>query len=348
MLAEAAHGLGVATIAVDPSPDACAQSATDLVVASFDDLPRISATLIHADHITYEWEGVPQTTVAELGARVAPNQRSLAISQDRMREKECFAALGIATAPWHPVNSEAEIEEALQLVGTPGILKTRSGGYDGKGQRRISKPAELAPAWKELNAPCVYEGLVEFSQEASILVARAASGEMVWYPPVVNVHEEGILRLSIPMEGSLDAAAQQAVAAAQSLLEHLDHVGILTLECFVTEQGWIANEYAPRVHNSGHWTIEGCDISQFEQHVRAVMGMPLQAPSVKGFPAMRNCIGVLPNAPDIAAIPGAVLHAYGKTPRTARKVGHVTVVAATPEEREQLLHQLDDLIRDDG
>lgn len=351
MLGEAARSLGVEVCFVDPSADACASAVGPVTAAGWDDVERIADALDDCDVATYEWEGVSAALVEALPTPVRPGGRSLSTGQDRLLEKRCFETLGIATAPFRPVDGVSSLIEAIAAVGGPGILKTRSGGYDGKGQVRIAAGSDalgVAGAWGALGVPSIYERMVHFEFEFSIIVVRDAGGTVEAFPPIRNDHERGILRLSrVPCELSPEIA-DAAREAAVRLAEHLGHVGILTLECFATSDGFVANEFAPRVHNSGHWTIEGASTSQFEQHVRAVMGLPLMPILVPGPVAMRNCIGRVPQADAINAIPGATLHDYGKAPRHARKVGHVTVLAEDSDQLEKRLALLDAIIRDDG
>jgi 5-(carboxyamino)imidazole ribonucleotide synthase len=336
MLALAAEPLGVSAAVLDPSPDCAAGRIADLVQAAYDDPDGLDRVSAGADVVTYEFENVPAAAVthlAEHGVPVLPSAASLAVTQDRLREKELLAGLGIPVAPHAAIDGPADVAAALAAVGAPGILKTRRLGYDGKGQVRIASADELAAAVEALGgADLVYEGLVAFDRELSIVVARGTDGAVAAHPAVENEHRDGILACTLAPAPGLDAAtAGEAERIGVAVVEALDHVGVLCVELFQTGTGLVANEIAPRVHNSGHWTIEGAVTSQFENHVRAVLGMPLGDPSARGAAAMANLVGGVPNADAILQVPGASLHLYGKEPRPGRKLGHVTVVAQSPE-----------------
>lgn len=352
MLGQAAHGLGLEVCFVDPSADACARQVGPVTVVPWDDHATIGAAFADCAVVTYEWEGVPAPLLDAIDVPVVPGKRSLQTSQDRLLEKQCFELLGIGTAPYRAVNDAESLSDAIHALGAPGILKTRSGGYDGKGQIRVPFGAgslEANQAWNELQSPSIYERMIEFDFEFSIILVRDRNGDIATYDPIQNEHANGILRLSrlpAPLSHGVAAGARDA---AVTLAEHLDHVGVLTLECFATPDGFLANEFAPRVHNSGHWSIEGAEASQFEQHLRAVIGLPLGETTTNAAAiAMRNCIGRMPDPSSIVAVSGATLHDYGKLPRTARKVGHVTVTATTEAELEHALRSLDACIQDDG
>jgi 5-(carboxyamino)imidazole ribonucleotide synthase len=244
-------------------------------------------------------------------------------------EKETFRTLGIATAPFRAVDDRVGLDAAVSDLGLPAVLKTRRGGYDGKGQAVLRSPADADTAWAELGGvPLILEGFVPFGRELSIIAARGLDGALACWPVVENTHVGGILRLTRAPAPGVDAELQaRAVACIQPLLESLEYVGVCCVELFDVNGELLANEMAPRVHNSGHWTIEGAGTSQFENHLRAVLGLPLGSTAARGASAMVNCIGGLPDAASILAIPGAHLHDYGKAPRHARKVGHVTVTA---------------------
>lgn len=352
MLGQAARRVGAEPVFVDPSADACARAVGPVTAVPWDDLGAIRGAFKNCDVITYEWEGVPAALIHAMNAPVRPGATSLETGQDRLREKRCFNELGIATAAFCAVDDATSLTAAIAEVGAPGILKTRTGGYDGKGQVRIAADvadAAVESACNSLAAPAIYERMVDFDYEFSIVLARDQTGNVQVFDPIRNDHSEGILRLSRVPAGLSPTTASAARDAAISLAHHLDHVGVLTLECFATSDGFVANEFAPRVHNSGHWTIEGAPVSQFEQHVRAVLGMPLLAGTpLQGPAAMRNCIGQVPRAADIAAIPGATLHDYGKAPRRSRKVGHVTVTAQNETELQNRLDALGAAISDEG
>ena len=342
MLGLAAIPLGVSCRFLDPSPTAGAAVAGPLVVGSLDDRDALAEVARGSDAVTYEWEGVPAASgefLIGLGHRVDPGVRSLATSQDRADEKELFESLGIATAPWRRVDSRTDLDAAVAELGFPAILKTRRGGYDGKGQMRLATSSDLDPAWAALgDASLVCEGVVSFRRELSVLAVRGRDGTTAVWPLVENTHHDGILHVSLaPAPGLTDALQHDAETLAGAVLDALEHVGVICIELFDTDHGLVANEFAPRVHNSGHWTIEGADTSQFENHVRAVLGLPLGSTAARGHSAMVNAIGSLPDRAAVLACPSAHFHDYDKPPRAGRKVGHVTVTANTPDERDARL-----------
>ncbi|MFM8611637.1 MAG: 5-(carboxyamino)imidazole ribonucleotide synthase [Actinomycetota bacterium] len=335
MLAQAAEPLGISVAVLDPSPDCAAGRIADHVVAAYDDPDGLDRVADGADVVTSEFENVPAaavTRLAERGVPVLPFPASLTITQDRVREKELLAGLGIAVAPYALIDGPDDIPAALERVAAPGILKTRRLGYDGKGQVRVATPDALEPAVAELGGTdLILEGLVAFERELSIVVARGADGAIAAYPPVENEHRDGILACTLAPAPDLDAARRaEAERIGVAVAEALDHIGVLCVELFDTRDGIVANEIAPRVHNSGHWTIEGAVTSQFENHVRAVCGLPLGDPAARGASAMVNVVGTEPPLEELLAIPGARVHRYGKAARDGRKLGHVTVTAADP------------------
>ena len=333
MLGLSAVPLGVKVRSLDPVDGAPASAIGDLVVGPLDDPDALRTTTAGADVVTFEWEGVPAAPLRALvaeGAVLRPPADALEVSQDRVDEKTTFRALGIPVADFAPVGDAAGLEDALQRIGAPAILKTRRGGYDGKGQATIASPADAPGAWDELRAggPLILERRVAFGRELSIIAVRGTDGEIRTWPLVENEHRDGILRTSHAPAPDVDAALQaRADGHVRAVLEHFDYVGVLTLELFQVGDDLLANEMAPRVHNSGHWTIEGARTSQFENHVRAVLGWPLGPTDAPGPSVMINCIGALPEPAAVLAIPGAHLHRYGKAPRPGRKVGHVTITA---------------------
>jgi 5-(carboxyamino)imidazole ribonucleotide synthase len=260
------------------------------------------------------------------GLNLYPNARAVGIAQDRLMEKRFFAECGIGTAPFAPVSSLEELETAMDATGLPAILKTRRMGYDGKGQVRLRERGEAAAAWEEIGGvACILEGMVAFQAEVSLIAARGREGEILFYPLIRNHHREGILRTSIAPY--IDATLQvEAERYMRTLLERMEYVGILAVEFFVVEGRLLANEMAPRVHNSGHWTIEGSVASQFDNHLRAIAGMDLG--STESRPTvMLNCIGTMPPVEETAAFIRLSRHDYGKEPRPGRKVGHLTFPA---------------------
>jgi len=336
MLGLAGIPLDVAFAFLDPVDGAPASRVGDFVVGSLDDVVAARAVAAGADVVTYEWEGVPAATARELEALapVHPSPRALDVAQDRLVEKRALNALGVATAPFRAVDGSADLATAADELGLPAILKTRRGGYDGKGQILLRERGDIDGTWERIGAvPCILEGFVPFNRELSILAVRSRDGDVKCWPAVENVHRDGILRSTRAPAPGLDAALQsRAEATIRPLLDDLAYVGVCCVELFDAGGDLLANEIAPRVHNSGHWTIEGAQTSQFENHVRAVLGAPLGATSARGVSAMANCIGAMPDRDTILRIPGAHLHDYGKAPRAGRKLGHVTVTASEPAE----------------
>ena len=275
--------------------------------------------------VTVESENIDAAVLQ--GLNLYPNAHAIGIAQDRLLEKRYFHDCGIQTAPFAPIDSLEDLQSAIAQLGLPAILKTRRMGYDGKGQVRLTDPAQAAAAWIEVaEAPCILEGHVPFTREVSLIAARNASGDIVFYPLTENHHRAGILRTSI---APCDCTELQPTAEAylRKLLTGLDYIGVLAVEFFVLGNRLIANEMAPRVHNSGHWTIEGAQTSQFENHLRALLNLPL-GPTASQPTVMLNCIGNMPSAEETARFPELHRHDYGKEPRPARKVGHLTFPAS--------------------
>jgi 5-(carboxyamino)imidazole ribonucleotide synthase len=265
---------------------------------------------------------------------VHPAAGALRTAQDRLAEKQAFETLGIPTPAFHPVDSRPALEEAIGRVGIPAVLKTRRMGYDGKGQFVIDSPTRVDAAWAALGEgerQLLLEAFVPFTRELSILGARSRGGEVVFYPLVENEHRNGILYLTqAPAPVVTEALAERARGYLRALMEAMGYVGVLALELFHRGDELLANEMAPRVHNSGHWTQDGARTSQFENHLRAVCGLPLGSPDALGYAGMLNLIGRLPATDAVLSIPGARLHLYGKEPRPGRKLGHVNVLARDP------------------
>jgi 5-(carboxyamino)imidazole ribonucleotide synthase len=341
MLALAAYPLGMRPRLYDPSPEACAGQVAELITGSFESAAALARFAHELDAVTYEWENVPVAAVRSLAGRlpVFPPVAALETAQDRLAEKECFRAHAIPTAAYMPVGSRRELEQALMAIGAPSVLKTRRLGYDGRGQAMLRSPEEADAAWEAVGgAPSILESYVEFDRELSIVGVRSAKGEVAFYPLVENHHREGILRLCLAPAPRLTAVLQaSAEIVCRRLLENLEYVGVLAIELFEKDGRLLANEMAPRVHNSGHWTIEGAATSQFENHLRAIAGFPLGSTAARGVSAMVNLIGALPDTAEALAVPGAHLHLYGKEPRPGRKLGHVTLTAASEEELQSAL-----------
>ena len=332
MLSVAAARLGYLTHIYEPGANPPAGHVADRVTtASYEDAAALQAFAASVDVITYEFENVPTAALDLLEAAkpIRPNRRALAISQDRIAEKDFLTGLGLTCAPYAAVNSLADLEAEVAQIGAPAILKTTRLGYDGKGQARLKTPEDAAAAWAAMHgAPSVLEGFISFSHEVSVIAARGQDGSVSCYDPGENVHRDGILHTTTIPARLSPGQRSDAVLLAARILNALDYVGVMGVELFVTRQGLIVNEIAPRVHNSGHWTQNGCAVDQFEQHIRAVTGWPLGDGGRHSDVVMENLIGddVL-RLPQIAAEKHAALHLYGKTEsRPGRKMGHVNRV----------------------
>ncbi len=344
MLALAGYPLGLSFRFLDPSPEACARQVGELLVGDFPDEALLQRFAEGLDLVTYEFENVPVEAARFLAKRlpVFPPPKALEVAQDRLAEKAFMGGLGVPTPPFHPVDSLEELEEGLRALGFPALLKTRRGGYDGKGQVRIGSWEEAPKAFQALGGRgLVLEGHIPFDRELSILGVRSRTGEVAFYPLVENRHQEGILRLSLaPAPGTSQALQEKAETYAKKAMEALGYVGVLALELFQVEGELLFNEMAPRVHNSGHWTIEGAETGQFENHLRALLGLPLGSTAPRGHSAMANLIGHKPDFAQVLALPGAHLHWYGKAVRPGRKVGHITLRRDTWEGLAQDLPHL--------
>jgi len=347
MLALAGAPLGAKTMVVDSSADACAGQVAPLVVADWTDYAVLEAFAAQVDVVTFDFENVPAETARWLAERVAvfPAPQALAVAQDRLAEKTLFRECGLPTPDFMTVDTREELAQALAKVGTPAILKTRRLGYDGKGQFRLAGPADADAAWAALGAQAARHGLileafVPFERELSVLAVRGRDGEFRTWPLTGNWHVDGVLSMSLAPAPDLGQLQQRATALARTLAERLDYVGVFALELFVRNGELLGNEMAPRVHNSGHWTIEGAHTSQFENHVRAVLGLPLGDTAARGVAAMFNWIGELPGAAPVLRGVDAHWHDYGKQSRPGRKVGHATVCAA---DAAQLAIRLDEV-----
>jgi 5-(carboxyamino)imidazole ribonucleotide synthase len=344
MLALAGYPLGLRFRFLDPSPEAPVGRIAHRVTADYNDEQALEKFANGLEVVTYEFENVPVDAARFLAERVAvyPPPAALEEAQDRVREKQLFRKLGIETAEFAEVESAEALEAAVKRIGLPAVLKTCRMGYDGKGQWVLRTAADVEKVRAELpGVPLALEKFVEFTRELSMLGVRARTGEMSFYPLIENHHRGGILRLSIAPAPNLTAELQQmAESATRKVLEALEYVGVLCIEFFELGGKLLANEMAPRVHNSGHWSIEGAVTSQFENHLRAVMGLPLGSTAVMGHSAMVNLIGELPEAAEVLKVPNVHLHLYGKEPRPGRKVGHVTVRADKFEKLQQRLGEL--------
>jgi len=335
MLALAAAPLGIRTLAVDGAADACAGQVSGLVVAAWDDEAALAEFARQVDVVTFDFENVPAATAERLAGLVDvfPNPRALAVAQDRLSEKTLFRESGLNTPEFAVVDTRDDLVAAVGRIGLPAILKTRRLGYDGKGQFRLKVPADIDAAWAALGDAAsrhglILEAFVPFDRELSVVAVRGRDGAFRTWPLTRNWHVDGVLSLSLaPAPGTSDALEHEAVAHARAIAERLDYVGVFALELFVQGNELLGNEMAPRVHNSGHWTIEGAHTSQFENHIRAVLGLPLGDTGVRGASAMLNWIGEMPDpAPVLSAVDGH-WHDYGKEARPGRKVGHATICA---------------------
>jgi 5-(carboxyamino)imidazole ribonucleotide synthase len=323
MLVQACAGLGVEVVCAG-QPGDCAEQVATVVAVDLNDAAEVAAFAAQVDLVTIESENIDASVLQ--GLALYPNARAVGIAQDRLVEKRFFAECGIGTAPFAPVDGLEELEAAMELTGLPAILKTRRMGYDGKGQVRLKVRDEAAAAWDEIGrVACILEGMVAFEAEVSLIAARGRGGEIVYYPLIQNHHREGILRTSIApyIDAKLQAEAERYMT---TLLERMEYVGILAVEFFVVNGGLLANEMAPRVHNSGHWTIEGAATSQFENHLRAIAGMELGS-TASNPTVMLNCIGTMPSVEETSVFAQLSRHDYGKEPRPGRKVGHLTFPA---------------------
>lgn len=333
MLALAGAPMGLEFVIVDPKPDACAAGLGHFHTSDYAD-PAALDLLAGCDRVTCDFENVPAAAMAAIADRVQvrPSAAALAASQDRLVEKNRFVRLGMDTAGFAEVNSRPDLQAAVDALGLPAVVKTRRMGYDGKGQMVLRDAEDLELAWQKLGEyPLIVEQWIGFDHECAITAVRSADGELRCWPVSRTWHRDGILRLAacVPVPERLQRAAESLV---RELAEDLDYVGCLTLELFVHGDRLLANEFAPRVHNSAHWTIEGAVCSQFENHLRAVSGWPLGDTVARGASTMINFIGRVPAPDDWLAVPGLHWHDYGKSARAGRKVGHATLCAPAPAE----------------
>jgi 5-(carboxyamino)imidazole ribonucleotide synthase len=339
MLALAGYPLGIECRFVGDGPASPAGRIAPIRAAALDDAAAVAALASEVDVLTFEIENVSIPVLASIAERVAvyPPPPIVAIAQDRLAEKRLFDSLSIPTARFVAVDERADLERIGDTLGWPVVLKARRLGYDGRGQRVATSIAGLLAGWDELgHVPAIIERWVDFERELSLIAVRGADNAQAFYPLTENVHRDGILVSSIAPYGDswLQRTAEQWL---REIMTKFDYRGVLTVEFFSTSAGLVANEIAPRVHNSGHWTIEGAETSQFENHLRAVLGWPLGATGVRGHAAMLNLLGRLPDTATVLAIPGAHLHDYGKEPRPHRKVGHCTLLDSA---RDRLLARL--------
>ena len=344
MLALAGYPLGLHFRFLDPSPEAPVGRIAQRVTADYTDHASLERFSNGLELVTYEFENVPVEAAKFLAERVPvyPPPAALEAAQDRLAEKTLFRRLSIGTTDFVPIAKPEEFEAAVKQLGLPAVLKTCRMGYDGKGQWILRTAEDVSRAKAEMpKVDIILERFVPFRRELSILAVRSRNGETAFYPLVENHHRGGILRLSLAPAPGLEPSVQRAAEGiAGRVLESLKYVGVLAIEFFEHENRLLANEMAPRVHNSGHWTIEGAVTSQFENHLRAVLGLPLGSTGAAGYCAMLNLIGDLPEPSEVLALPDAHLHFYGKAPRPGRKLGHVTLRAASPERLALRLSEL--------
>ncbi|MGS1078348.1 5-(carboxyamino)imidazole ribonucleotide synthase [Pseudoxanthomonas beigongshangi] len=346
MLALSGAPLGLRFLVMDTEADACAGQFAPLLVGDYRDEAALAEFADKVDVATFDFENVPAESAEWLAARVPvfPNPRALATAQDRLAEKTLFRDLDIPVPDFAPVSTRVELDAALAQVGVPCILKTRRLGYDGKGQFRIRALADADAAWEALGAQAakvglIVEAFVPFERELSVVAVRGRDGEFRTWPLTENWHVDGVLSASLAPARIDDAVMRTAIDYARRLAERTDYVGVFALELFYREGRLLANEMAPRVHNSGHWTIEGAETSQFQNHLRAVLGLPLGDTRMLGHACMLNWIGQMPDALPLLDEPGGHWHDYGKLPRTGRKVGHATLRANDATELAQALER---------
>ncbi len=350
MMAQAARVLGIASIAVDPNTDACAASDAELWTGDYSDIKVLRRLSQECDVVTFEFENVPASSVERLAEDVAiyPSAEALRVSADRIVEKQFFASTGVEIGPYREVCGAMDLDEAVRELGLPGVLKSCSGGYDGKGQHVLRAEQDVAHARDWIgHTRCIYESFVPFDRELSIIACRSRDGEFAVYPLSENTHERGMLVRSVAPANVSDEIETQARRAARKVAERLGYVGVFAIEFFDVGGRLLANEMAPRVHNTGHWTIEGAEASQFENHVRAVFGLPLGPTQATGHSVMLNVIGRRPERELIESLAGAAYHDYGKVERRGRKIGHITVTGADAERCQKQAGRVLDWLRNE-
>lgn len=348
MLALAAYPLGIRCTVLDPAPDPCAGQLCDHIAGEYEDYQSLYKLAQASDVITYEFENVPIGTAQWLAERTSvwPPAQALGVCQDRIAEKDFFTQHGIPTPAYRAIHDRTTFDQAVDAIGLPAVIKTRRFGYDGKGQFLIRTRDDIETAWRSLGGRAlILEQFITFDREVSIIAVRDHGGRMIHYPLCENEHRDGMLHRTLaPAECTSDELTERAADFADRVLTALNYVGVLAIEFFQVGSRLLANEMAPRVHNSGHWTIDGAVTSQFENHVRAVVGYPLGSVQPLGHCAMLNLIGFEPSFADVLAIPDARLHWYGKSPRPRRKVGHINLCCSSSEQRSELLKRLCDLL----
>lgn len=348
MLAEAGAGFDARFTFLDPSESACAGLHGRHLKADWDDAAALESLIADSDVVTFEFENVSPAVVARLAERrpALPPAEALATARDRWAEKSLFRSLDIPLPAVAKIDGQADLDAAVAEIGLPAVLKTRTLGYDGKGQKVLRATADVVGAFAELGeVPLVLEGFVDFDYEVSLIAVRGQDGESRAWPLVRNEHRQGILHRSTPQPGH--AMQPRAEDYARRVLDTLDYVGVMAFEFFVSGEALLANEIAPRVHNSGHWSIEGAATSQFENHLRAIAGLPLGETERLAPCAMLNVVGAFPERDAVLTIPGTRWHDYGKAPRPGRKIGHITVLAASEEQLSERVAAIEALLAND-
>ena len=347
MMALAGAPLGLRFRVLDNAADACAGQFAPLIVGDYTDQDALARFAAQVDVATFDFENVPAAAAHWLSERVPvfPQPRALAVAQDRLAEKTLFRELGIPVPEFADIDSRGALQDAVERLGTPCILKTRRLGYDGKGQFRIRGPADVDRAWAALGPQAasvglILEGFIAFERELSVVAVRSREGEFRAWPLTENWHVDGVLSASLAPARVDDALRDAALGHARRLADALDYVGVFALELFCRDGELLANELAPRVHNSGHWSIEGSETSQFQNHLRAVLGLPLGDTRMVGVACMLNWIGEMPDAAAVLREPGGHWHDYGKEPRAGRKVGHATLRADSAKELGEALRRV--------
>jgi 5-(carboxyamino)imidazole ribonucleotide synthase len=339
MLALAGYPLGIRCVFLDKSAASPAAQVAPTLVGELEDADQLAALAACSDVVTFDWENISGKALAPLEklTRVRPPRAALEVSQDRVAEKALFSKLRIPVAAHAAVDSKEQLAATVRKIGLPGILKTRRLGYDGKGQFVLRDPRDIDAAWSAIGSTgMIYEKFQDFSREVSLVGVRSSSGQIVFYPLSANCHGGGILHYSIApfVNSALERAARNYL---KRVMKALAYIGVLTIEFFVVKGRLIANEMAPRVHNSGHWTIEGCVTSQFENHLRAICDLPLGSTRPLGHAAMINFLGKMPDRTRLLGLDGLAFHDYGKEPRPGRKLGHCTILKKRPTERNSAL-----------
>jgi 5-(carboxyamino)imidazole ribonucleotide synthase len=341
MLALAGYPLGLRCEFLDRDAATPGGQVAPILVGELDDAARLAELAARSDVLTFDWENISSRALAPLKrlTRIRPSPRALRVSQDRLHEKALFARLGIPVARHAAIGSRSQLLGALPRLGLPGVLKTRRLGYDGKGQAVIRSGADAEAAWARFHdQPLIYEAFQPFAREVSIIGARSGRGELAYYPLAANTHGDGVLRYCVAPYANRKLE-RAAVVYLRRVMQALDYIGVLALEFFVVDGALVANEMAPRVHNSGHWTIEGCVTSQFENHLRAICDLPLGSTRALGSAAMINFLGCMPSRQKLLGIEGLAFHDYGKTARAGRKLGHCTILSSRPAARNLALRQ---------